>query len=80
VSNHPRLDSIPPTAGIVALPWIIDADGDEAEDRNLAEHRDTFVVPASGFELPNRYFRLGFGGQPNRLREGQAELVAGLDP
>ena len=68
-------------AGVVALPWIVDASDSDAERvyRNLAETRGTFVVPASGFELPSRYFRVGFGGEPSQLRNGLAQLVAELD-
>lgn len=81
VQRHPRLDWVAPTAGVVALPWIVGATGAEAERvyRNLAEHRGTFVVPASGFELPGRYFRVGFGGAPGQLRQGLGHLVAELD-
>jgi aspartate/methionine/tyrosine aminotransferase len=81
LENHPGLDWISPTAGVVALPWIIDATGNEAERlyRDLAESRGTFVVPGSSFELPSKYFRLGFGGDPMQLREGLAQLVAELD-
>ena len=43
----------------------------EAVSRTLAEHRSRFVVRASGFELPNRYFRVDFAGPPNRQREGR---------
>jgi aspartate/methionine/tyrosine aminotransferase len=81
VENHPRLDWVPPAAGVVALPWVVGATDAEAERlyRDLAETRGTFVVPASGFELPGKYFRVGFGGEPGRLREGLARLVSELD-
>ena len=81
VEKHPRLDWIPPGAGVVALPWIVDATDAEAEHvyRSLAETRGTFVVPASGFELPGKYFRVGFGGESSHLREGLTQLVSELD-
>ncbi|GIJ45292.1 aminotransferase [Virgisporangium aliadipatigenens] len=81
VRRHPRLGWVPPSAGVVALPWIVDATDEQAEQvyRNLAENRGTFVVPASGFELPGRYFRVGFGGEPHQLRAGLGHLVAELD-
>lgn len=81
VQRHPRLDWIPPTAGVVALPWVVEATDGQAEGvyRNLAERRGTFVVPASGFELPGKYFRVGFGGRPHQLRQGLDQLVAELD-
>jgi aspartate/methionine/tyrosine aminotransferase len=81
VENHPRLDWVPPEAGVVALPWIVGASDAAAEQlyRDLAETHGTFVVPASGFELPGKYFRVGFGGEPGRLREGLAQLLSALD-
>ena len=81
VRKHPRLDRLPPSAGVVALPWVVGATNEEGERvyLDLAKHRDTFVVPGFGFELPSRYFRVGFGGEPQRLREGLDQLVAELD-
>ena len=81
VESHPRLDWVPPTAGVVALPWIVDAPDTEVERvyRDLAEKRGTFVVPASGFELPSKYFRVGFGGESSQLRDGLTQLVSELD-
>ena len=81
IETHPRLEWVAPTAGVVALPWVVGASGEEVERmyRNLAERRGTFVVPASGFELPARYFRVGFGGESHRLREGLDHLIAELN-
>lgn len=81
INTHPRLDWIAPEAGVVGLPWVVDASDGEAERLylNLAQRRGTFVVPGSGFELPTKYFRVGFGGETNQLRAGLAALRAELD-
>lgn len=81
VAQHPRLDWIPPSAGVVALPWVTNATDTELTQlyENLAQRRRTFVVPGYGFGLPQAYFRVGFGVEPTQLREGLAALTAELD-
>jgi hypothetical protein len=57
-------------AGVVGLPRIIDADEKACREvyRHLAEDLDALVVPASGFELPDTFFRVGFGGDQDALK------------
>jgi aspartate/methionine/tyrosine aminotransferase len=80
VNTTPRLSWVPPAAGVVALPWIegAEASGCRALYQTLAERYGTFVVPGSGFELPDTYFRIGFGGEPDELRTGLGRLAAAL--
>ena len=81
VAVHPRLDWVLPTSGVVGLPWITGASEAHCRDlyRSLAEDRKTLVIPGSGFELPDTYFRIGFGADPTELRTGLGQLIAALD-
>jgi len=45
----------------------------------MAEDRKTLVIPSSGFELPDTYFRIGFGTDPAELRTGLGQLTTALD-
>lgn len=78
---HPRLDRVPPAAGVVGFPWITGASEAQCRDlyRSMAEDRKTLVIPGSGFELPDTYFRIGFGTDPAELRTGLGQLTAALD-
>jgi aspartate/methionine/tyrosine aminotransferase len=80
VDSTPRLRWVPPAAGVVALPWIEGAEPSACRVlyQTLAERDGTFVVPGSGFELPDTYFRIGFGGEPAELRTGLGRLAAAL--
>lgn len=81
MARHPRLDWVPPAAGVVGFPWITRASETQCRDlyRRLAEDRKTMVVPGSGFELSDTYFRIGFGSEPAELRTGLGQLIAALD-
>lgn len=81
IAKTPRLAWVPPSAGVVALPWITDAapEACSALYRELAEVHGTFVVPGSGFELPDTYFRIGFGGEPDELDVGLRHLLTVLE-
>ena len=61
---------------MVGLPWIVDADEKACHEvyRHLAEDLDALVVPASGFELPDTFFRVGFGGDQDFLTLGLERL------
>jgi aspartate/methionine/tyrosine aminotransferase len=63
-------------AGVVGLSWIADADENACLKvyRHLAEDLDALVVPASGFELPGTFFRVGFGGDQDALKRGLERL------
>jgi len=81
VAAHPRLDWVPPAAGVVGFPWITGASEAQCRDlyRSMAEDRKTLVIPSSGFELPDTYFRIGFGTDPAELRTGLGQLTTALD-
>jgi aspartate/methionine/tyrosine aminotransferase len=81
VAAHPRLDWVPPVAGVVVFPWITGASEAQCRDlyRRMAEDRKTLVIPGSGFELPDTYFRIGFGADPAELRTGLGQLTAALE-
>lgn len=72
IASNPRLDRGKSVAGVVGLPWIIDADEKACRQvcRHLAEGLDALVVPASGFELPDTFFRVGSGGDQDALKLG----------
>ncbi len=80
IAANPRLDWIEPDAGVVGLPWILGADQEACRRvyRHLAESLGTFVVPAGGFDLPDTFFRVGFGGDPDELSIGLDRLDTAL--
>ncbi len=71
---------VKPEAGVVSLPRIrADVDIDpEKLWRLLAEKFKTFIIPGRCFEMDNRHFRLGFGGNPDEIRTGLANLLAAV--
>jgi len=75
MASEPLLEWVPPTGGVICLPRMVSPPpGGIAAfyERLLAVH-GTYVGPGHWFELPDRYFRLGYGW-PTR-----AELEAGLE-
>ena len=67
-----------PSAGTVVFPRIEGVDDiGEFADRLLHE-RETGIVPGRFFDAP-AHFRLGFGGDTDRLRSGLEQIAAALD-
>ncbi len=69
-----------PEAGVVCLPRLrtdLDVTPEELF-RRLAEQYRTFVVPGRCFEMPERFFRIGFGADAPDIRAGLAHLNQAL--
>jgi aspartate/methionine/tyrosine aminotransferase len=67
-----------PSGGTVVFPRLRGQTDAEPLTRHLLEHARTALVPGRFFESP-AHFRLGFGGAPDRLAGGLAELERALD-
>lgn len=70
IANQPALEWVPPQGGVVAFPRLrADApvEDPEALYTTLARDKRVFVVPGHHFEMDNRFFRLGFGANPDEL-------------
>jgi len=65
-----------PEAGVVCLPRIRSDRSIDPEKlyRYLIETLKTFLIPGRCFEMSNYYFRLGFGGCYEELKEGLENL------
>jgi aspartate/methionine/tyrosine aminotransferase len=74
ISGEPLLEWVPPTGGVICLPRMVGTPpgGTAAFYRRLLSEHGTYVGPGHWFELPDSYFRLGYGW-PSR-----PELEAGL--
>lgn len=74
IENEEMLECVPPAGGVVCFPRMRTQPpgGTAAFYRRLAEVHGTYVGPGHWFEMPDTYFRLGYGW-PSR-----DELVAGL--
>ena len=70
-----------PEAGVVSMPRLAaDVNIDpEKLYRRLAEEYQTFVIPGRCFEVDNRYFRLGFGADPDDIKTGLMNLNKSLN-
>jgi len=70
------LEWVEPKAGVVCLPRIADGFFRDPEEFYicLAEKHKTFVIPGRCFELDNRFFRIGFGGDRAHLELGLQAL------
>ena len=74
IDREPSLEWVPPAGGVVCFPRmnIPPSAVNHFYDRLLKEH-GTYVGPGHWFEMPDTYFRLGYGWP------SQAELQGGLD-
>ena len=78
LAAHPQLEWIP-SAGTIVFPRIRGvADSAPFVDRLMREQR-TAVGPGSFFEAP-AHFRLGYGGDTQKIREGLARVSAAIEP
>ncbi|MBN2246814.1 MAG: aminotransferase class I/II-fold pyridoxal phosphate-dependent enzyme [Candidatus Aminicenantes bacterium] len=70
-----------PEAGVVCFPRTkshLQLDNEKLY-RTLAEKYRTFVVPGRCFEMSNRYFRIGFGGDEDKIRKGLDHLAKAME-
>ena len=75
IDREPLVDWVRPEGGVVGFPRLND-DPDFDLDRiyvNLLENHGAYVGPGHWFEMPKRFFRVGFGWPT------EAELRSGLD-
>jgi len=72
IDGQDDFEWIYPVAGVVALPRLKDGISVDPEDiyLGLASKYRTFTIPGRCFEMDNRYFRLGFGADPDEITTG----------
>jgi aspartate/methionine/tyrosine aminotransferase len=76
LAAHPQLEWVP-SAGTIVFPRIRGlADAAPFVERVMREHR-TALGPGSFFEAP-AHFRLGYGGDHDKIREGLSRVSAAL--
>jgi aspartate/methionine/tyrosine aminotransferase len=75
IAAEERLEWVPPDGGVVCFPHIRDASDDLIARfyREITAKHGAYVGPGHWFEMPDSFFRLGYGW-PTR-----AELSAGLE-
>lgn len=75
IAQEERLEWVPPAGGVVCFPRMREAPagGMEAFYRRLLDVHGTYVGPGHWFEMPDTYFRLGYGWPT------ASELEAGLE-
>jgi aspartate/methionine/tyrosine aminotransferase len=75
------LEWIYPEAGVVCFPRTADHIQIDSEKlyRTLAEKYRTFVVPGRCFEMNNCHFRIGFGGDEEKIRKGLENLTKAME-
>ncbi|MFC2166548.1 aminotransferase class I/II-fold pyridoxal phosphate-dependent enzyme [Acidobacteriota bacterium] len=80
INQQENFEWIYPEAGVVGLPRIKKHVAVEPEKlyRLLAEKYKTFVVPGRCFEMEPAHFRLGFGGESEKIKIGLNNLNTAL--
>jgi aspartate/methionine/tyrosine aminotransferase len=81
MAGEDALEWVRPTGGVVCFPrmTIDPPGGTDAFYRRLLQEQGTYVGPGHWFEMPDRYFRLGFGWPTaDELEGGLAGLSAAL--
>jgi aspartate/methionine/tyrosine aminotransferase len=75
LAREPLLEWVPPQGGVVCFPRMRaePPGGTDAFYRRLLEQYGTYVGPGHWFEMPDRFFRLGYGWT------SRAELMSGLE-
>lgn len=75
LEREPLLEWVPPQGGVVCFPHMREepAGGTDAFYRRLLEQYGTYVGPGHWFEMPDRFFRLGYGWT------SRADLISGLE-
>lgn len=81
IAGEPMLEWVRPTGGVVCFPRMV-ADppgGTDAFYRRLLAEHGTYVGPGHWFEMPDRYFRLGYAWpSAEELEHGLAGISAAL--
>lgn len=80
IGNHDHVEWVYPEVGVVAFPRLKSHVAVEPEElfRHLVARYKTFVIPGRCFEMEDRHFRLGFGAEPEELKQGLANFDAAL--
>jgi len=80
VQREPLIEWTPPTGGCVCFPRVVDAEFDTARFyAALNGDHGAYVGPGHWFEMPDRYFRVGYGWPtPEELAGGLAAISAAL--
>jgi aspartate/methionine/tyrosine aminotransferase len=81
MANEPLLEWVRPTGGVVCFPRMRSepARGTEAFYRRLIDTYGTYVGPGHWFEMPDTFFRLGYGWTGrDELRTGLAAISSAL--
>ncbi len=81
INQQENFEWVYPEAGVVGFPRIKNHVAVEPEKlyRLLAEKYKTFVVPGKCFEMDPTHFRLGFGGEPEKIKIGLNNLNKALE-
>jgi aspartate/methionine/tyrosine aminotransferase len=61
ISQEPRLEWVRPAGGVVCFPHMKEATASPETFYQRLANYGTYVGPGHWFEMPDRYFRLGFG-------------------
>ncbi|MCJ7581945.1 MAG: aminotransferase class I/II-fold pyridoxal phosphate-dependent enzyme [Candidatus Aminicenantes bacterium] len=80
INQQENFEWVCPEAGVVGFPRIKNHVDVEPEKlyRHLVEQYKTFVVPGRCFEMDPRHFRLGFGGESEKIKIGLNNLNKAL--
>jgi len=81
MAQEPLLEWVRPAGGVVCFPRMRSepAGGTDAFYRRLIDMYGTYVGPGHWFEMPDTYFRLGYGWtNRDELREGLAAISSAL--
>jgi aspartate/methionine/tyrosine aminotransferase len=81
IAGEPLLEWVPPAGGVVCFPRMVaePVGGTEGFYRRLLEQHGCYVGPGHWFELPDTYFRLGYGWPTiEELKGGLAAISAAL--
>ena len=81
MKKQKHFEWIYPEAGVVCFPRTKDHVQIDNEKlyRTLAEKYRTFVVPGRCFEMSNRHFRIGFGGDEDKIKKGLDHLTKAME-
>ncbi len=81
IDNHPHVEWVYPEVGVVAFPRFKDHVTFDYEKfyKHLVKEYKTFCIPGRCFEMDNRYFRLGFGSDPESIRVGLKNLDLAIE-
>jgi len=80
MSRQTDFEWVFPEAGVVSFPRLKEEVKVDYETlyRRVIEKYKTFLIPGRFFEMEERYFRLGFGANPDEIRTGLSNLNRAL--